>query len=381
MNVLALFISMLAGTSARKILVADRGINKVYLTEDTDGDGVSDVSTLYVDDLDNVFAMRSSPNSPGVVWMSSGTLDAVLRVEDLNSDGDALDEGEVATWFSSDANGLSLAMPTPQDVFEDENGAVYILNAGTGSEPADYVVKTEDKNNDGDANDAGEATIWLDLGATVGFSSSAFTIDFVDGVAYLYDTFAGSPRVWKAVDANSNGVIDSGEITQYADFSGAPGFFFPFAVAMVEGTTDLIAYDSTGLFLFSDKDNSGDISTGEADRLWDPVTAPSIDVGVAFDVKRTSSGDVYVTSSNSGIVQFIDKDNDGLYNSAGEVNVWVPAGANSGEFVDSPRSVEVLKDPTLSPTLSPSEAPSPAPTQAPPTHGCRRLFQRSLDCK
>jgi hypothetical protein len=83
-----------------------------------------------------------------------GDQDAVFRLEDINHNGDAQDDGESSIWFSAAGNDAGLTLPTPNGVWETNDGdvVVYIVNAGTSSQPNDYVLRTQDLDGDGNAN-------------------------------------------------------------------------------------------------------------------------------------------------------------------------------------------------------------------------------------
>ncbi len=87
-----------------------------------------------------------------VYYVSSAAESVVFRIEDLNGDGDALDAGEKTVW----ADGLSFPLGLVTD-----GPAVYVASTGL---PAgqNRIVRLEDVNGDGDALDAGESMTWAD---------------------------------------------------------------------------------------------------------------------------------------------------------------------------------------------------------------------------
>lgn len=240
------------------ILISDMTRDAIYLTRDLNHNGTaSDIgeSNIYFNS-DNLSGLAEPSNSvfsihqsrTGHIYIGDGGSDSVYRLADRNADGDAQDAGEANIWFSED-NAAGFSLPTPNSVFEANDNALYIVNAGTGRRPNDAVYRTVDLNNDGDANDAGEASIWLDLSIlaskTLGNTipdnkSSAFDITFVDDIAYISDLMGGeTDTIFRAEDRDGNGVVDESELSIFIDDNNGYGV----AVA-----TALVADDSGSLY-------------------------------------------------------------------------------------------------------------------------------------
>ena len=156
------------------VLVGDQRLDQVLLLQDIDGDGNatdSGEATVFFDETNasglalptnNVFTVHQASDKS--VYVGDGTADAVYKLNDKNDDGDAQDEGEAQVWFSDD-NAAGFSTVTPNGIYEGPDGAIYITNAGTRSAPQDAIYRTVDLNGDGDANDAGEATYRAQKGA------------------------------------------------------------------------------------------------------------------------------------------------------------------------------------------------------------------------
>jgi alpha-tubulin suppressor-like RCC1 family protein len=141
-----------------------------------------------VDPTGNVFSLFRAVD--GGVFFGDGDTDAVYRLDDLNGDGDANDTDEARIWFSDAGNAGEFTLVTPNGLHQTADGALYIVQAGTGTRPEDAIYRTVDLNADGDAEDDGEATLWLDI-KTRNENSSAFDISFVGDVAYVSDSVGG----------------------------------------------------------------------------------------------------------------------------------------------------------------------------------------------
>ena len=199
-----------------------------------------------------------------------------------------------------------------------------------------------DLDNNGDANGAGESSMWLDLSA-FDSTSAAFTIEFVGDVAYIYDSFGGSPRVWRAEDTNGDGTVDTSsedEFGLYADnIITQGGFAFPFGIAM-DGP-DVLFCDGN---CYRGKYTGGVITVWEV--IWDSTEAKMPDgspvaggIGGGFDIKL-HDGEIWMTNQDlfgfpNSIMRLTDVDSDGKYNSVGETHIW------TDEFVDKARAMDV----------------------------------------
>merc|ERR1712238_104575 len=218
--------------------------------------------------------------------------------------------GESSIWFSAAENAEGLTLPTPNGIWETNNGAevvVYIVNAGTSSAPADYVLRTQDLDGDGNANGPGEATIWCDLGVLVSELlnkppnvSSAFEIVFIGDVAYISDSAGGNFVILRADDTNRNGVIDSGELRIVLKLSdAAPLGITDFFSALTKMGPDFIISTFAGppgVWFLNDKEDSGMIDTPEdVNQTWNGLnTPPGKTVSFNFGIAAALSARTFI---------------------------------------------------------------------------------------
>jgi len=352
------------------ILVGDLSLDKVLITRDLDGNGdvesAGEVSS-YFDETNlsglpqptrGVFSLHQGRS--GYQYVGDGNTDTVYRLDDANHDGDANDANEATVWFSDSDNAAGLTLPTPNGIFEASDGAVYIVNAGVSSRPTDGVYRTEDLNGDGDANDEGEATLWLDLGVLAASltgtdpnRSSAFDIAFIGKTAYIADTMGGEADViFRARDRNNNGVIDAGELSVFIDENNI--FGAPVATGLtVLGKALYVSESSRSahqrIFRLRDNNKSGTIDDAlEAVEVWNESQVPAdVELGSSFGLTMTSAGELYLTSAGSdmsdNVFRLIDLDADGRYLSEGETIVW-RSGQGPGEAVEFARSLTSIPD-------------------------------------
>lgn len=114
---------------------------------------------------------------------SGGYVTRVLRLRDLNSDADAMDAGEATVFWNA-----LLPLPgspnfdRPKAIWTGDDGALYLADNNTinfDSDTPEAVWRLEDLNADGDVNDAGEVTEWLELspiGSAFGFICEDFQL-------------------------------------------------------------------------------------------------------------------------------------------------------------------------------------------------------------
>jgi hypothetical protein len=294
--------------------------------------------------------------SNGFVYAGDGGTDTVYRLKDANGDGDANDAGEANVWFSEAGNAGGLTLPTPNGVAEGPDGAIYVVNAGVSARPTDAIYRTVDLNGDGDANDAGEATVWVNL-QTLNSTSSAFDISFIGGVAYVTDTNGGAPdTVYRLEDVNGNGAIDAGEASVF--ISDSNSFGAPIDIANAAQGDSILTYtwignesDPPRIYRLTDLNGSKSIdSAEEAREVWNLNFLPEgFDASVGFSV--TSDGDDVILTSNGGdanqrnVIRLTDLNADGDYLDEGETIVALSNAIDAGT-ANRPRAVSHYTDGT-----------------------------------
>lgn len=351
-----------AGAASVAALFSDQTTDEVLFVGDLNGDGDANDPgelTVFFDGgnasglvapTGNIYSMAQGRS--GNVFVGDGDTDAVYRLRDLNGDGDAQGAGEASVWFSA-GNAEGMPLQTPNGVVEGPDGAIYIVQADTvGTPTRDVVYRTEDLNGDGDANDAGEVSVWLDLGA-LSEGSSAFDIAFDGSVAYIADTAGGSPRVYRAEDIDGNGSIDAGEVNE---FVRSVDDIFSMSVAASDG--DVFSYDFQGDLLarYADLDGNGEIDVAvERFDIWD--AAPFAD-GAVFDFDIDGGNALIIVNSFDGddsLLRLTDLNGDGDFLDAGETTALLLF-SEQGAYPRRPRSVIFYDGAALAPVPLPASA-------------------------
>jgi hypothetical protein len=194
------------------------------LNQDGDWHDPGEVVVFYDDAtgsimLTNPATVVSSPD--GTVYLADTTLDIVVALRDDNGNGHANDPGEHRVFFSQ-ANQSGINLGSVQGITVDAIGRLFLAVANTSSSGPDMILQLIDLNADGDAEDAGEAIVYcLIPGAAASTGASIPTKVAVGPDLAVYYTEVGSTGaiqkgVWRLFDGNGNGHCnDPGERTLY----------------------------------------------------------------------------------------------------------------------------------------------------------------------
>lgn len=143
------------------LLIVEQTNDQVLLADDLNGDGDFDDAdeVRVLADIPGSTLQEVTSTPRGEVFVGENVTDAVLRLVDLNGDGDCADPGEVAVFVDNTQVGLgTITINTPASLAIDADGSLLLgNNATTGF--VDFIVRVRDLNGDGDALDAGEVTM------------------------------------------------------------------------------------------------------------------------------------------------------------------------------------------------------------------------------
>jgi hypothetical protein len=146
-------VSILANATSQYVVAFNSG--QVHLLRDTNGDGDAlDVGENLSHTPSTILQVEGiAPREGGGYYAGSWFNDAIYLVRDANNDGDAFDVGEVLTYadnfFGSFNNPWGIAAMPGDDLLVANSAAANVL-------------ALRDINNDGDAFDIGEVTIFTD---------------------------------------------------------------------------------------------------------------------------------------------------------------------------------------------------------------------------
>lgn len=234
------------------VYASDVGTDAIYALRDGNGDGdandpgehriffdgtnaaglpIPQAYGLTVDAIGRVFVAVNNASSP------AGP-DRILKLEDLNADGDALDANEATDYYSLPGTTGALALSIPTKVVVGPDGNVYYTEAGTGFTKG--VWRLVDSNQNGHCNDAGEASLFWTPPFTASPNYWALAVDASGH--FLVADHSNNEQVWRAQDANQNGTIEPAEQTLFHQSTGS---FWYDVVVRDDGSVLLSDSDTT----------------------------------------------------------------------------------------------------------------------------------------
>lgn len=288
-----------------------------------------------------------------VVFVHDQSFDTILRMQDLNGDGDAHDPGEVTRFYDD--------TPEPLIGIENAQGLValdpWTLMATDNFAP-DNVVMLFDLNRNGDAFGPNEAIVWFDGTVPSGLTltNPAELRLRSDGSFFLLDNNTLDTTRPEAIylldDANGNLNIDPGEITLFHELS---------PVGISAATTFDVVEDSNGFVYTLDITDPSQIES--IDRI-DPNTGIRSEwlssqtlfnltgfvMGSSFELEIIPGRNEIIFGATTlnfsqAILAARDVSGNGTINMPSEVRVlWTEAGHADGFDTGSPRDFFRTRD-------------------------------------
>ncbi len=295
--------------------VCDSTDDRVMHLIDTDGDGLltsAEAFVFYDDTSDGPDLSTPShivPWNAGYLVSDGGTLDAIYFLADLNGDGDANDSGEIRPFYDDSAPGLDLSSPTGLAVRDD--GALFVCDDGA---TVRAILRIVDLDGNGDALGPDELTVYFDQ--TASLSEPVTDPESVavapDGTIVIGDSATG--RVIRLNDLDGDGTaLGVGEATVVYDATG-PIVLNDIDAIQVDGAGRIYAIDEdTGTVLrLTDLNGDGDaLDSGEVILFHDNL-APGSVVTDPNDAILIGPGQlVVVDGAIDAIVLLSDLDGDG----------------------------------------------------------------------
>lgn len=206
--------------------VSAQPIDHVFRAIDQNGDGdANDLGeiTIFYDGSQGPFPIATPfgfaiDPATGDIYVSDINPDAIYRMRDLNADGDAMDAGETTLVFNGPAGGPLLS--NANTLRFHPNGDLFYNDATT-----DQIVRLHDFDSDGDFNDFGEAVVFADLtGNSLNVPKNHFDVEIdEDGVVWAVEN-STYDAIIRYQDLNADGdAQDPGEVTKVYDSVIGPG--------------------------------------------------------------------------------------------------------------------------------------------------------------
>jgi hypothetical protein len=268
--------------------------------------------------------------APGnALYVADSSTDRVVRLEDLDASGviDPAVVGEVVAFYDDSSPGPDLSTPGAL-VFDPDRG-LFLVDGGT----LDTVLLLIDGNNDNDANDADEYSVFFDntAGAPPLGTPNALVLTG-DGSFYLADDGKSRALILRLDDANSDGdAMDEGEWFAVYDSdaleaeNGAPPALLDPEAMVVGEDGRIFVTDATAkqVFVLEDVNNDGDVmDDGEVQVYFDP--GDSYKFNDPEGMSLTTHGDIFVTDEDTGLIlKLRDLDGDGTAMGTNEVHAFL----------------------------------------------------------
>ena len=334
------------------LVICDSTDDRLIALVDRNGSGTAEaevpgeVFVFYDDsspgpDLSTPAHMARGPDG-AILVLDGGTLDVVLRLLDRNGDGDANDAGEVSVYYDASAGGPRLF--TPNTFISLPDGVSYLSDDGSA---AKRILRLADLNGDRDALDPGEALIAYDATAL-----SVPVLEDVESLVAVTDghIFAGdttSHAIYELQDFTGDGdFLDENELRLFFQSEGDLLLGDLDSLA-IEGEAVIVADEDTGRFVrLRDGNADGDAADpGEAVVFLDATA--SVRVGDVNDFIALEGGGLLVLDGAKDTVFFVaDGNADGDALDEGEVVEWL---SDDGTTFSTPNGLAFLPGNILPP--------------------------------
>jgi len=285
------------------------GAPLLYRAVDRDGDGdVDDPGELSVAFTPPASANVQEPamGADGAIYLPDAEADLLWRLVDRNGDGDADDAGE-ATVFFDGTSPLGPILTSPASAAVAPDGAVFLANNGSGG-GQDFVLRLVDADGDGDALDAGEAAVFN----PTDYAGAIWGLE-VDAYGLAWHTVTGSAGNLLVGHGDANGDGDSEDPGERAVVYAAPSLVTD--VALTPGQqVGVWAGFASGAARLEWVTQAGQARSGFSD--------PAGIVGNAASVSGYADGRLRVADDgNDRLWELRDLNADGDYDDVDEVRV------------------------------------------------------------
>jgi len=180
--------------------------------------------------LANPVAVATDPFDQ--VYVGDSATRRILVLRDDDDSGSAMGAGEARLYFDGNpgGNASGVLMPEVTGLALRILGTLWVTSANTDGSSSDTVIRLRDLNGDGDANDVNEARVYWTSGPSLPLEASRLTsIDVgYDGLVYVLETGTARPRgLYRLVDFDGSGAIDApAEVqTAWEPLQATPGDF------------------------------------------------------------------------------------------------------------------------------------------------------------
>lgn len=330
----------------------DRIIQCFDLDQNGDYAGAGELVTFY-DDTTGAITMTNNVGllrlPSGEVFVTDTSEDTILSLRDLNSDGDALDAGEARIWFDGTAgNPTGVELTSARGMWYDADGVLWVASSNTGGGGNDAIVRLEDLNGDGDANDANEqANFYVIMpGGNTGDSIPTAISRGADGALYYVETASSGPLtkgVYRLEDLDGSGLIDAANESTLFFAPPTPGtapFFWDLGLDDL-GRFYIADTGNDVIWRFFDTDGNGTIDPSTESQMIYQASGSSL----IWEVTPASDGSIYLAEDQNPdrLLRLVDNDGDGLFLSPTEVETIYDE-TTAVDNIGSPKAIFVIDE-------------------------------------
>lgn len=325
------------------IFVHDQISDEILRLVDRNGDGDATdpgEATVFLDD--SLPPDLGNDNAQGLVALGPATIlatdnfkpDNIVRAQDFNNDGDALDPGEAFVYFDGALPG-GFTLTNPADLRRIGSGQYLLLDNNTLDETNPEAVYLLEEINDDLIISGDEVSVLFELSPAGDSQTTTFdvvrdnegllyTIDITDpGMIESLDVLdpeSGLKQEWfDSVDLlNLAGAVLTGTVNELE--------FIPSSNEVVFGGSSLGG--AQAIFAAADTNGSGTIDNASEIRLlWsESASADAPNTGSPRDFVLGADGSLFWTDGlQDRVWRLVDRNNDGDYNDAGETVVFYDA--------------------------------------------------------
>jgi len=353
----ALLAPLVQAQAAPDVYVCDSEGDKVWFCSDLDGNGdyngAAEAVVFYDDGLGpvalsvNAGLMRATD---GALFVTDSTEDIVLRLIDIDGNGDAHGANEATVWFDGRTGGnvSGVLMTSARGMWRDPNGVLWVASSNVVSGGNDAILRLEDLTGDGDANDLFEALEYYVIapGATAGVSIPSAIVRGSDGALYYAEngTSANPAKgAYRLEDLDQSGTIDQpNEVTPYfiAPPQGGTAFHWEITID-THGALYLGDNGNEIIWKLVDANNNRVIDAGEEQQYWTAGVASNV-----WDIDVDSDGSLYLVEDQTPdrIVRLYDADGNGVIDPLNEA-FELYSDLVSGNDLGSPRALALVRSP------------------------------------
>jgi hypothetical protein len=354
----ALLLAPLArAQAAPDVYVCDSEGDKVWLCADLDGNGDYNGATeavVFYDDLVGPVALSVNAGlwraADGALFVTDSTEDVVLRLVDIDGNGDAHGANEATIWFDgrTGGNASGVLMTSARGMWRDPDGVLWVASSNVVSGGNDAILRLEDVNGNGHANDLNEALEYYVIapGAAAGVSIPSAIVRGADGALYYSEngTSANPAKgAYRLEDLDQSGTIDQpNEVTPYfiAPPQGGTPFHWEITID-AQGKVYLGDNGNEVIWKLDDANNNGVIDAGEERLYWQSPVASNV-----WDIDVDSDGSLYLVEDQTPdrLVRLYDVDGNGVIDPVAEA-FELYSDLVSGNDLGSPRALALVKGP------------------------------------